>query len=340
MLRFIPAALLSLSLLACSAQPPLSPASASLAAELDALGAVRVLRTPDARFADLPGYPFRPHYRQVARGQLRMHYLDEGPRDGPTIVLLHGVPSWSYLYRKMVPPLTGAGYRVIVPDLVGFGRSDKLADPAAYTYAREVRWTGELLAQLDLGRVTLYAQDWGGLIGLRLVATDPARFARVMISNTALPDGTEPLPEGFFAWLNFVKTSPQLPIGQIIEGGTVGTLTPEIAAAYDAPFPDETYKAGARQLPQLVPLTADDPQARINQWAWSRLRQYGRPFLTAFSDSDPITKGLEGRFQRDVPGAAGQPHLTIAAAGHFLQEDKGEELAGVLIDFIRRTPER
>lgn len=340
MLRTLPAVLLSLSLLACSTKPPPAAAPTGPAANLDALGAVQVLRTPDERFTNLPGYPFRAHYRQVARGQLRMHYLDEGPRDGPTIVLLHGVPSWSYLYRKMVPPLTQAGYRVIVPDLVGFGRSDKLADPAAYSYAREVRWTGELLGQLELRPVTLYAQDWGGLIGLRLVAEQPERFRRVMISNTALPDGTEPLPEGFFAWLNFVKTAPQLPVGQIIEGGTVGTLTPEIAAAYDAPFLDETHKAGARRLPQLVPLSADDPQAKVNQWTWSRLRQYGRPFLTAFSDSDPIPQGLEGRFQRDVPGAAGQPHLTIAAAGHFLQEDQGEELAGVLIDFIRRTPER
>lgn len=301
---------------------------------------MKILRTPDERFANLPGYPFAPHYLNVPDGEggaLRVHYVDEGPSTARPVLLLHGEPSWSYLYRKMIPIIAGAGHRVIAPDLVGFGKSDKPADRADYTFQRHVDWMTSVLEQLDLREITLFGQDWGALIGLRLVAEHPDRFARVIIGNGGLPTGDGPVSEAFLRWQTFSQTSPTFDIGRIIQGGTVTTLPDEVVAAYDAPFPDDSYKAGARAFPSLVPTSPDDPAAPANRKAWEVLGRWEKPFLTTFSDSDPITRGGERVLQARIPGAKGQPHTTIAGAGHFLQEDKGEELARVIVEFIKST---
>jgi haloalkane dehalogenase len=294
-----------------------------------------MLRTPDERFRDLPGYAFAPRY--VAIEGLRVHYIDEGPREAAPVLLLHGEPSWSYLYRKVIPVLVAAGHRAVAPDLVGFGRSDKPARREDYTYARHVAWMAGVLAALDLRGVTVVAQDWGGLIGLRLVAEDPDRFARVVAANTGLPTGDERVSDAFFAWQAFSQSVPELPVGKIVQTGCARPVAPEVLAAYDAPFPDESYKAGARAFPLLVPTRPDDPASEANREAWRRLERFERPFLTAFGDSDPVTRGADRRFREKIPGAAGQPHTTIARAGHFIQEDAGEELARVVADFIART---
>jgi haloalkane dehalogenase len=293
---------------------------------------VKVLRTPDSRFVNLPEYPFAPHYIEV--GGLRMHYVDEGPRDGEVVLMLHGEPSWSYLYRKMIPLFTAAGHRAIAPDLIGFGRSDKLADRNAYTYQRHVDWMWGWLQSLDLADVTLVCQDWGALIGLRLVAEHPERFARVVLANGALPTGDEELPAAFKLWLAFSQLVPVLPIGQILQMGTGSQLPKAVVDAYKAPFPGEAYKAGARIFPALVPNRPDDPAAPANREAWAALQQFDKPFLTAFGDSDPVMRGADRPFQQRVPGAQGQPHTIINGAGHFIQEDKGEELARVVLGFI------
>ena len=299
---------------------------------------METLRTPDDRFVDLADYPFAPHYVDVADGEggsLRIHYLDEGPSSAAPVLLLHGEPSWSYLYRHIIPPLVAAGHRVVVPDLVGFGRSDKPTETSDYTYARHVAWMREaLLGRLDLRDITLFAQDWGGLVGLRLVAAAPDRFARVAVGNTGLPTGHATPPEPFLDWQRFSRESPVFPIGNIIDGGTLTSLSDGVIAAYDAPFPDESYKAGARIFPSLVPTSPDDPASADNVAAWEVLSQFERPWLTCFSDSDPITGGGEAVFIERVPGARGQPHTTIENAHHFLQEDQGPRLAEVLIDFI------
>jgi haloalkane dehalogenase len=296
---------------------------------------MEILRTPDERFANLPGYPFEPHYVEV--DGVRIHYVHEGPRTAAPVLLLHGEPSWSYLYRKMIPVLLQAGLRVVAPDLVGFGRSDKPARREDYTYQRHVDWMLGFVCTLDLEDITLVCQDWGGLIGLRLVAEHGHRFARVVAANTFLPTGDQPVPPAFLAWQKFSQEVPELPIGQIIQMGCVTTLPPEVIAAYEAPFPDERYKAGARQFPLLVPTRPDDPASEPNRKAWQALRRWKKPFLTAFSDQDPITRGADLLLQSLIPGAAGQPHTTIQGAGHFLQEDKGEELARVVVDFVRST---
>ena len=295
-------------------------------AESDALAA---LRTPDARFANLAGYPFAPHYVEV--DGLRMHYVDEGPRDGQIVLLLHGEPSWSYLYRKMIPVFTAAGHRAIAPDLVGFGRSDKPTRREDYTYQRHVDWMTGFLTALDLRGVTLVAQDWGGLIGLRLVAEQGDRFARVVAANTSLPTGDQNMGEAFARWRHFALNTPRFHVGGIVKGGCVSELPAEVIAAYDAPFPDDRYLAGARQFPALVPTRPDDPAAEPNRRAWQALRRWTKPFLCAFSDADPITHGADVFLRRAIPGAQGQPHTTITGAGHFLQEDKGEELAQVVV---------
>jgi haloalkane dehalogenase len=302
---------------------------------------MKILRTPDDRFRGLSGYAFAPHYVDVAAGDgqtLRVHYVDEGPRNAPVVLMIHGEPSWSYLYRKMIPLFAAAGLRAIAPDLVGFGRSDKPAAREDYTYARHVDWMRAWLEALDLRNVTLVCQDWGGLIGLRLVAEQPDRFARVVAANTFLPTGDQNLGDAFFGWREFSQTVPEFPAGRIVKGGCVDDIGPEIIAAYDAPYPDESYKSGARAFPLLVPARPDDPASDANRSAWKVLERWRKPFLTAFSDSDPITAGGDRVMQKRIPGAAGQPHTTIAGAGHFLQEDKGEELARVCIDFIKSTP--
>jgi haloalkane dehalogenase len=296
---------------------------------------MEVLRTPDERFANLPGYAFEPHYLDVAG--MRMHYVDDGPRDGQVVLMLHGEPSWCYLYRKMIPIITGAGLRAIAPDLIGFGRSDKPASQDDYTYAAHVSWTTSFVDALDLRGITLVCQDWGGLIGLRVAAEHPERFARIVAANTFLPTGDTPPGEAFLRWQTFSQTAPSLPIGNIVRGGCRTELLPEVVAAYDAPFPDDSYKAGARKFPALVPTKPDDPASDANRRAWQVLQNWEKPFLCAFSDEDPITRGADRRFQELVPGTKGQPHTTIKGGGHFLQEDRGEELAQVVVDFIKAT---
>ncbi len=292
---------------------------------------MEILRTPDERFRDLPGYPFEPHYVDV--GGLRMHYVDEGA--GRPVLLLHGEPSWSYLYRKMIPVLTGAGLRAIAPDLVGFGRSDKPAAREAYTYQRHMDWLTAFVTALDLRDITVVCQDWGGLLGLRLAAEQPERFARIVAANTFLPTGDHKPADAFFAWQQFSQSVPVMPIGDIVSRGCTTKLAPEVVAAYDAPFPEERYKAGARQFPLLVPTRPDDPASAPNRAAWEVLKRWDKPVLTAFSDQDPITRGGDRLLQKLIPGAVGRVHPTIAGGGHFLQEDCGEALARVVIDFMR-----
>lgn len=302
---------------------------------------METLRTPDERFRGLPGFTFEPHYAEVADpdgGTLRVHYLDEGPADGEVVLLLHGEPSWSFLYRTMIPVLVDAGFRAVAPDLVGFGRSDKPTPRTEYTYARHVEWMRELLFdRLDLHDVTLVCQDWGGLVGLRLVGEHPERFARVVAANTYLPTGDTDPGEAFRAWRTFSQEVEEFPTGAIVNMGCTTDLTPEVIAAYDAPFPDQTYVEGARQFPLLVPAEPDDPATAANRAAWSVLEQFEKPFLTAFSDGDPITAGAHRSLQERIPGARGREHVTIGGGGHFLQEDRGPELAAAVVAFVRAT---
>lgn len=301
---------------------------------------MQYLRTPESCFDNLEGYSFSANYLQVddfEGGTLRLHYVDEGSKEAPVVLMMHGEPSWSYLYRKMIPPVVAAGYRVIAPDLIGFGKSDKPTKRSDYTYQRHVDWVRNILIQLDLHDVTLMCQDWGGLLGLRLVAEHADRFARVCAANTMLPTGDHQASEAFMSWKNFSQEVPEFPCGGIIKGATTTDLSPAVIDAYNAPYPDESYKEGARQFPTLVPVTPDDPASDVNRAAWQQLSQFNKPFLTAFSDSDPVTAGGDKIFQKLVPGCAVQSHTTIENGGHFLQEDQGEALAGVLIKFIRST---
>lgn len=298
---------------------------------------MEVLRTPDDRFANLPDFPYEPRYVEVDDG-LRVAYVQDGPDDGPTVLLLHGEPSWSFLYRRVIPVLTGAGLRVVAPDLVGFGRSDKPARQEDHSYARHVDWLREaLFDRLDLRDVTLVGQDWGGLLGLRLVGEHPDRFARVVAANTGLPTGDHPMSEAFLAWQRFASTAERFDVGRVVQNGTVTELPAEVVAAYDAPFPDDRYTAGARAFPGLVPTRPDDPASAANRAAWEVLARFDKPFLTAFSDGDPITGGGDRVFQKLVPGAQGRNHVTLTGGGHFLQEDVGPELAQVVVDFVRAT---
>jgi haloalkane dehalogenase len=297
---------------------------------------MKLLRTPEERFANLPGYPFEPKYVEVPSGEgdtIRIHHIDEGPKDASPVLLMHGEPSWSYLYRKMIPIIVNAGYRAVAPDLVGFGRSDKPADRTDYTYQRHVDWMKAWLEAVDLKEITLVCQDWGGLIGLRLLTDNPDRFARVVAANTGLPRG-EGVSQAFLDWRQFSIEIPKFDVGSIIDMATVTSLSDEVLAAYNAPFPDETYKEGARIFPSLVPVEPDNPAVPANQKAWEVLAAFEKPFLTAFSDSDEITRGGELIFQEGVAGAVGQAHTTIKGGGHFLQEDCGEALANVVVDFM------
>ncbi len=294
---------------------------------------METLRTPDARFENLPGYDFTPHYVDV--DGMRMHYVDEGPGGGDVVLLLHGEPSWSYLYRHMIPPLATAGLRVIAPDLIGFGKSDKPARKSDYSYARHVAWMRAFIESLDLGGITLFCQDWGSLIGLRVAAENEQRFARIALGNGGMPTGHQEMPGAFRIWRTFALYSPWFPIGQIIQKGTVTDLGADVVAAYDAPFPTSRYKAGARAFPGLVPTRPDDPASDANRAAWDVFGRWQKPFLTTFSNRDPITRGGELPWQQIVPGAKDQQHVKIKNAGHFLQEDKGEELAEILVAFVR-----
>ncbi len=337
---------------------------------------MKTLRTPDARFRDLPGFPFAPRYTDVPDGDggtLRIHHVDEGPRDGEVVLCMHGQPTWSYLYRHMIPVLSGAGLRVLAPDLVGFGRSDKPAAREDYTFERQVAWMGAWLARNDVCDATLVGQDWGGLIGLRLVAESPERFARVVAANTGLPVPADVPPEraetlrelrrtmptptlpemaqalsnpdpaqpgrSFVYWQKWCWDTEDLPVALVVAGTVDGrTLSPAEVAAYDAPFPDPSFKMGPRAMPSQVPTLPDDPSLAPNLRAWEALSKWEKPFLCAFSDNDPVTRGMDRVFLERVPGTRGQPHVTIAGGGHFLQEGRGEELARAVAEFVKSTP--
>lgn len=304
---------------------------------------MEIARTPDDRFTDLPGWEWESQYAEVGSGDLalRMAYVDVSPGGSDsarTVLLLHGEPTWSYLYRHMIPPLLGAGLRVVAPDLVGFGRSDKPVGQDEYSYQRHVDWLRELLFDvLDLRDVVLVCQDWGGLLGLRLVGEHPERFAGVVASNTMLPTGDHDPGEAFRAWREYARTTEEFNIGNIVNGGSVRTLSESEVAAYDAPFPDDRFKDGARKFPALVPTTPDDPASAANRSAWASLSQFARPFVCAFGDSDPITGAAAGVLPKLIPGAADQPHETLERTGHFCQEDSPERLAQIVIDLAQRA---
>lgn len=334
---------------------------------------MKILRTPEERFADLEDYPYAPNYKEIGDtegGSLRMHYLDEGPKTGEVLLCLHGQPTWSYLYRKMIPLLVAGGYRVIAPDLIGFGRSDKPASKDDYTYARHVAWIENLVRALELTNLTLVCQDWGGLIGLRVLVQNPDLFARVVASNTGLPDAkgmeaaaAEPMRQllakipalppaemsaklrenemgvGFMYWIKYCAEYEDFVISDVISlSAYQDELTDAQKRAYDAPFPAEEYKQGARKFPSLVPIFPDDPAIEANRQAWASLADFEKPFLTAFTDRDPVTAGAHARFQKEVAGAKTQQHPTLQNAGHFVQEDAAPEFAQVIMDFCTKNP--
>src|SRR5215472_7454213 len=299
---------------------------------------MRTLRTPDDRFTALLDFGYEPRYAEVGEGGLRMAYVEAGPPSGEPVLLLHGEPSWSFLYRRMIALLAAGGLRAIAPDMIGFGRSDKPAEIADHSYARHVEWTRTLAFDvLDLRDLTLVGQDWGGLIGLRLVAEHPDRFARVVAANTGLPTGDQPMPDVWLRFRDVVRTAPTLSVSRLVRSGCQTTLPPDVLAAYDAPFPDPSYAAAVRAMPDLVPATPDNPASAANRAAWLRLAEWDKPFLVAFSDRDPITGAMAPVLKRTVPGAAGRQHPVLAGAGHFLQEDAGEELGTIIAAFVRET---
>ena len=302
---------------------------------------MHVLRTPDERFANLPGFPFAPHYVEIPDGEggtLRVHHLDEGPRDGRVVLLMHGNPSWSFLWRKMIPPIVAAGYRCVAPDLVGLGRSDKPSRLEDYSVERHVEWMrAALFDRLGLRDVNLVCQDWGGIIGLRLVAEHPQRFASVVAANTGMPTGQTPVSEDLRKWPEIARQMPEFPVGRMVSMGCTGGLTDAEIAAYDAPFPDESHKAAAKSFPALIPITPDNPAVPDQLRAWESLDRFDRPLLCAFSDMDPFNKGGNKALEKRVPGAQGQAHTTITGGGHFLQEDRGAELAQVVVAFLGRV---
>ncbi len=298
-----------------------------------------ILRTPDERFAGLPDFGYEPRYADV--GGLRMAYVEAGPADGEPVLLLHGEPSWSFLYRHVIGVLADAGVRAIAPDLIGFGRSDKPAAVTDHSYASHVEWTRTLAFDvLDLREVTLVGQDWGGLIGLRLVAGHPGRFARVVAANTGLPTGDQPMPDVWMRFRDVIAAAPELSVSRLVAAGCRTPLAPEVLAAYDAPFPGQEYLAGPRAMPGLVPITPDNPASEANRAAWQRLTAWEKPFLVAFSDSDPITGGMAPVLKRAIPGAAGIDHPVLTGAGHFLQEDAGDRLAAEIVAFMAAHPVR
>ncbi|MCG7198865.1 haloalkane dehalogenase [Marinobacter pelagius] len=285
------------------------------------------VRTPEERFDNLPDYPFEPHY--LSLGELRMHYVDEGPAGAAPVLMMHGEPSWSYLYRHMIPHCAGAGHRVIAPDLIGFGKSDKPVKVSDYSYQQHMDWMQAFIDQLDLRNVTLVCQDWGSLIGLRLAAENPDRFRAIVVGNGMLPTGDQKVPPVFRAWRTFALYSPWFPVSKIVNTGCFRKLGPGECRAYDAPFPDKKFKAGARAFPGLVPMTPDDPASEANRRAWTVLEQWEKPFLTTFSNGDPITRGGDHYMQNRIPGAKGLPHTTLKG-GHFLQEDSPGPFASAI----------
>ncbi|NNF33235.1 MAG: haloalkane dehalogenase [Saprospiraceae bacterium] len=294
----------------------------------------KFINTPEERFTNLPGYDFDPKYKRVG-GSMRMHYIDN-ESEGPCIVMLHGEPSWSYLYRKMIKVFQASGWRTIAPDLIGFGKSEKLTDRNNYTYALHEEWLDEWFQQVNLEKTYLFVQDWGGLLGLRLAVKHKVKINGLIIANTFLPAGHASANAAFEQWRDFSQNVPEFPVGKIINMATQTDLSKEVIKAYDAPFPDESFKEGARQFPVLVPFDYDDPECVRNREVWKELMQCEIPTLTLFSDSDPIMAGLEKVFQEKIPGCKDQPHEIIKGAGHFLQEDKGEEIAEKIIEWDKR----
>ncbi|MBK8972031.1 MAG: haloalkane dehalogenase [Hahellaceae bacterium] len=291
-----------------------------------------LLRTPEERFQRLPNYPFEAHYAQV--NGLLMHYVDEGPPDAAPILMLHGEPTWSYLYRHMIPICVAAGHRVIAPDLIGFGKSDKPGEMSDYSYQRHMDWLQQFIDTLHLDRITLVCQDWGSLLGLRLAAENEARFRAIVVGNGMLPTGDQKVPAAFHLWKNFARFSPWFPISRIVDAGTFKSLSRDERRAYDAPFPSTRFKAGARAFPRLVPVRPDDPASDANRKAWGVLKHWKKPFLTTFSNGDPITRGGDRYLQERIPGAANQPHITLKG-GHFLQEDAGAEFAQAINKLLK-----
>jgi len=314
------------------------------------------VRTEDRYFADLPGYPFAPNYHEVAHPhaplRLRMHYVDEGPRDGPVVLMVHGEPTWSYLYRKLVPVFVAAGLRAVAVDLIGFGRSDKPTRSSHYSFENHIAWLRELVVGIDLRQVTLVCQDWGGPIALGVLAREPDRFARVVAGNTMLhtaepelagrlaweahasSDADSTVSTALLDWMHLSHRAVDFTAGPAVAGATARGLPPEGVAAYDAPFPTEWHKAGMRQFPVLIPVTRSDPGAALNRVTWAALARFERPFLTLFGDGDPGTGGWERIFQERVPGARGQPHAILPDTGHFWQEDCGAEVAERIVSWI------
>ena len=293
------------------------------------------IRTPKKYFENLKDYPFKPNYLSIDGFQ--MHYVHEGDRSSPIILLLHGEPTWSYLYRKIIPRLKDAGFQVIAPDLVGFGKSDKPVSSSVFTFSNHIKWLESFINKLDLNEITVFFQDWGSLIGLRVLTKNTHRFARVILSNGGLPIGNEKIPKAFRYWRNFAKYSPWFPIGRIVNFGCVSTLDQETVDAYNAPFPKSKYKVGARIFPKLVPIDMSNVEAKNNLDAWEILKKWNKPFMTAFSNRDPITRGAAKKFQALIPGCQDCEHKIIRNAGHFLQEDKSEELSQLIINFTRNN---
>ncbi len=292
------------------------------------------LRTDDSRFTDLPDFPYTPSYATV--GGLRMAYVTAGPEDGPVALLLHGEPTWSFLYRRVMAVLADAGIRAVAPDLIGFGRSDK-PGASAHTYAAHVEWVRALAFDvLDLRDVTVVGQDWGGLIGLRVATEHQDRVARIVAANTGLPTGEHGMPDVWWQFRRAVEKAPTLDIGRFVQSGCKTELPDAVRAAYDAPFPDESYKVGPRVMPGLVPVSLEDPAAPANLAAWQVLRKWEKPFLCAFSDGDPITGPMAPIMRKLVPAAARREHPVIEGAGHFLQEDAGERLGEEIARFMTR----
>ena len=294
---------------------------------------MEILRTPDERFENLKDWPYEAKYHIVNSeyGDIRVHYIDEGSENTDTVLMIHGEPSWGYLYRNMVTPLVENGKRIVVPDLPGFGKSDKLSLRDGYTYEKYVKWMSDWLVDLDFTNITLFGQDWGGLIGLRLVTAYPDRFSKIVAANTFLPTGDYDPGEAFLKWKEYSQTVEDFHVGGIIKGGTVRDITQDIIEAYNAPFPDDTYKEAARQFPTLVPVTPDDPSSQVNRDAWKKLKEWDKPFLCAFSDSDPVMAGVDKTFIKLVPGTKDMPHTTIEKAGHFLQEDNPEDCTKAIL---------
>lgn len=293
-----------------------------------------VLRTPEDRFANLADYNFAPHYLDVPgdTGPLRMHYIDEGNRQADVILLLHGQGAWAYSYRTMIPLFTAAGYRVIAPDYIGFGRSDKLKREEDYSFQSHVDWLRSFLQSMSLKNVTAFMYDWGGYFGLRVAAETPELFDRLVLSNTQLPMADQDGMEWFLKFRERVLSAPEFPMGQMVNRGTLNKLTPEVIAAYDAPYPDESYKTGPRRFPMILPTTPEDPPVAANRAAWEKLKTWDKPVLTLFSEMTAKTAMGPEPFFEQIPGTQSQPHALLKA-GFSIIEDQPAELASHILAF-------